>query len=167
MNTSGIKRRAIIRLALLLLCVGAVLSVAAYTVQKQNELNATEANPNNPYSGVPSTQPVTQPVPPTSSVPVNDAINTDTASVQYKTVSGNGVAFEAPLSWNSFKENNDGCTIENIVDSKNTVIAIWPDTCAAGPSYQRITDSNGYRIGTTSGDPAVYDHVVATFRVLP
>lgn len=160
------KRRAIIRLSLILLGIVALLSYAAYIVQKQNDLNAslrvTQTLPLLP-SSTQNSAPATTSI----SVPVNDAVDTDKTSVQYKTVSGANFSFEAPLDWNSFTEDSNGCSIVNIVNSHNAVIALWPDTCSEPPDYKTVTPIQGYVVGTNTADMGVYGHVVATFALLP
>lgn len=162
-------RRAVILIALILLSTGALLSVAAYTVQKQNDSNATDAltasTPTPPPVPLHSIEQSRSGLIPTTQ---NDAVDTDTASIQYKTVlSGTGnlqYAFEAPLDWNSLQKTVNNCVTEIIVSPQNATIDITPTACVAEP-YAHTIEKNGYGISSNATDIAAYNHVVATFHI--
>lgn len=160
------KRRAVILLFLVAMSVVAILSLAAYTVQRQNDLNAGQAASFVPLSAASVQTPqVYSTTPPT---PIgNDGVDIDHASIQYKLVAGKGFSVEAPIDWNSFQETIDTCTAEVVTDGKDRTVDIWPHDCI--PSHVMYThkvDQGGYSIVTNDTDLSVYNHIVATLELL-
>ncbi|HTH93020.1 MAG TPA: hypothetical protein VL576_00880 [Candidatus Paceibacterota bacterium] len=163
---NGFKRRIIIRFVLLALGVIALLSVAAYTVQTQNNNNTTDAlRRAMPHMSLPphpstSSEQASQEQQPSSE---NDGIDTDTSTIEYKTVIRDGFTFEAPIGWNSFEKKVKNCTTETIVGPGNVTIDISPTSCVM-QSYAKTSEQGMYSISTNSADDATYSHVLATFH---
>ncbi len=163
-------KKAIILLSLLFIFLFALLSLASYTVRKQNALNGVQST-----VGVPVVPPTIVPAEnvPSATAPVEtsgDAIDTDSDSLQYKTVSGKGFTIEVPLRWNSFEETINNCSAKNIV-SNDVTIVIWPDSCAIPGSYAHTAHKDGYSINSSYLDQdiaskAVFDHIVDTFTIV-